>query len=116
MTVLRPYSRQQRFLLPPDLADWVAEDDLAHVVATVERVALDAFGINHCGTGKAQSHPRLMLGLLIYASGIVSSRRPERATYRDIGARFVAADQHPDHDTIAAFRRDNARAVGPLPS
>lgn len=54
----------------------------------------------------------LMLGLLIYgyANGIFSSRRLERATYRDVGVRFVAADQHPDHDTIAAFRRDNARA------
>ncbi|GJD65760.1 IS1182 family transposase [Methylobacterium frigidaeris] len=113
MAVLRSYSREQRFLLPPDLADWVAEDDLAHfVIAAVERVTLDAFKINHRGTGKAQYHPRLMLGLLIYgyANGIFSSRRLERATYRDIGVRFVAADQHPDHDTIAAFRWDNARA------
>ena len=113
MAVLRSYSRDQRFLLPPDLADWVPDDDLAHfVIAAVERVTLDAFKINHRGTGKAQYHPRLMLGLLIYgyANGIFSSRRLERATYRDIGVRFVAADQHPDHDTIAAFRRDNARA------
>jgi Transposase domain (DUF772) len=89
-----------------DHADWVAEDDLAHfVIAAVERVRLDAFKINHRGTGKAQYHPQLMLGLLIYgyANGIFSSLRFERATYRDIGVRFVAADQHPDHDTIAAF-------------
>ena len=95
---LRAINREQRFLLPPDLRDWVADDDLAHfVIAAVERVKLDAFKINHSGADKAQYHPRLMLGLLIYgyANGIFSSRRLERATYRDVGVRFVAADQHP---------------------
>ena len=54
MAVLRSYSREQRFLLPPDLADWVPDDDLAHfVIAAVERAPLDAFKINHRGTGKA---------------------------------------------------------------
>ena len=56
----------------------------------------------------------MMLTLLIYcyANGIFSSRRIERATRRDIGVRFVAANSHPDHDTIATFRRDNLAAVG----
>ena len=55
----------------------------------------------------------MMLALLIYcyANGIFSSRRIERATHRDIGVRFVAANSHPDHDTIATFRRDNMAAV-----
>jgi hypothetical protein len=55
----------------------------------------------------------MMLALLIYcyANGIFSSRRIERATYRDIGVRFVAANVHPDHDTIATFRRENLTAV-----
>lgn len=113
MAKFKDFNRDQRYLLPPDLKDWVADDDLAHfVIAAVERVKLDAFKINHRGAGKAQYHPRLMLGLLIYgyANGIFSSRRLERATYRDVGVRFVAADQHPDHDTIAAFRRENGRA------
>ena len=50
-----------------------------------------------------------MLALLIYsyANGIFSSRRIERATDRDIGVRFVAANVHPDHDTIAVFRKSN---------
>src|SRR3546814_17976526 len=54
-----------------------------------------------------------MLALLIYcyANGIFSSRRIERATHRDVAVRFVAADQHPDHDTIASFRRENADAI-----
>jgi len=107
-------ARDQAFLLPPDLRDWIPEDDLAHfVIAAVERVEMSAFKVNHRGTGSAQYHPRMMLALLIYcyANGIFSSRRIERATYRDIGVRFVAANLHPDHDTIATFRRENLAAV-----
>lgn len=106
--------RNQAFLLPPDVRDWIPEDDLAHfVIAAVERVDLGAFKVNHRGTGSAQYHPRMMLALLIYcyANGIFSSRRIERATSRDIGVRFVSANVHPDHDTIARFRRENFAAV-----
>ena len=106
--------RDQAFLLPPDLRDWIPEDDLAHfVIEAVERVEMSAFKVNHRGTGSAQYHPRMMLALLIYcyANGIFSSRRIERATHRDIGVRFVAANVHPDHDTIATFRRENFAAV-----
>jgi len=105
--------RDQSFLLPPDLRDWLPEDDLAHfVIAACERVDLSRFKINDRGSGKAQYHPRMMLSLLIYgyANGIFSSRRLERATYRDLGVRFVSANTHPDHDTIAAFRRNNQAA------
>ncbi len=107
--------RDQAFLLPPDLRDWIPEDDLAHfVIEAVARVGMSAFKVNHRGTGSAQYHPRMMLALLIYcyANGIFSSRRIERATHRDIGVRFVAANHHPDHDTIATFRRENFAAVG----
>ena len=106
--------RDQAFLLPPDLRDWLPADDLGHfVIEAVERVDLGAFKVNHRGTGSAQYHPRMMLALLIYcyANGIFSSRRIERATHRDIGVRFVAANRHPDHDTIARFRRENFAAV-----
>ena len=107
--------REQAFLLPPDLRDWIPADDLAHfVIEAVERVEMNAFKVNHRGTGSAQYHPRMMLALLIYcyANGIFSSRRIERATHRDIGVRFVAANTHPDHDTIATFRRQNFAADG----
>jgi transposase len=109
------FDRDQAFLLPPDLRDWIPDDDLAHfVIAAVERVEMSAFKVNHRGTGSAQYHPRMMLALMVYcyANGIFSSRRIERATHRDIGVRFVAANSHPDHDTIAAFRRENFAAVG----
>jgi transposase len=105
--------RSQPFLLPPDLKDWVAEDDLAHfVIAACERVPVEAFKMKPTAAGKAQYHPRLMLALLVYcyANGIFSSRRIERATWRDLGVRFVAANQQPDHDTIAHFRRENRAA------
>jgi transposase len=113
MTTFVPFDRDQPFLLPPDLKDWLPEDDIAHfVVAAVERVRLGAFRTNPQAGGKPQYHPRLMLALLVYcyANGIFSSRRIERATWRDIGARFIAANTHPDHDTIASFRRANRAA------
>lgn len=113
MTTYAPFERDQPFLLPPDLKDWLPEDDLAHfIVAAAERVRLGAFRTNSQTGGKPQYHPRLMLALLVYcyANGVFSSRRIERATYRDVGARFIAANTHPDHDTIATFRRTNKAA------
>ncbi|TCZ50305.1 transposase, partial [Roseicella aquatilis] len=114
MTGFIPFNRDQCFLLPPDLKDWLPADDVAHfVVAAVERVPLGAFAVRPIPGGKAQYHPRLLLALLIYcyANGFFSSRRIERATYRDLGVRYVAANLHPDHDTIAAFRRANRAAI-----
>ncbi|WP_174247830.1 transposase, partial [Acidisoma sp. S159] len=108
------FNRDQAFLLPPDMKAWLPEDDLAHfVVAAVERVPVGAFEVPARAGGKPQYYPRLMLALLVYsyANGIFSSRRIERATYRDIGVRFIAANLHPDHDTIAVFRRLNKAAV-----
>ncbi|EHH66877.1 transposase IS1182 family protein [Gluconobacter morbifer G707] len=74
---------------------------------------MGAFSVPVRTGGRVQYHPRLMLALLIfsYANGLFSSRRIERATYRDIGVRFVAANLHPDHDTIATFRRTNRTAI-----
>ncbi len=102
-------------LLPPDLRDWVPEDDIVHfVIEAVERMPLacDAFYVNHRGTGSQQYSPRMMLALLVYcyANGIFSSRRIERATYRDIGVRYLTGDTHPDHDTICTFRHRNQKA------
>ncbi len=87
---------------------------MAHfVIEAVERVDIKHFKVNDRGTGDAQYHPQLMLALLIYcyANGIFSSRRIERATYRDIGVRYIAANRHPDHDTVCKFRRENLEAI-----
>jgi hypothetical protein len=74
---------------------------------------MTAFCVPDRTDGKPQYHPRLMLAWLIYcyANGTFSSRRIERATHRDIAVRFVAANLHPDHDTITAFRRTNTAAI-----
>lgn len=106
--------RNTPLLLPPDLREWVAEDDLVHfVIAAVERLPLASFAVNDKGSGDEQYPPHLMLALLIYcyANGVFSSRRIERATYRDVAVRYLTADTHPDHDTICAFRRNNLEAI-----
>ena len=108
------HDRTQALLLPPDLREWVPDDDMVHfIIEATERIDLSSFKVNWKGTGKAQYHPWMMLALLIYcyANGLFSSRRIERATHRDVGVRFVAADTHPDHDTIATFRRENSAAI-----
>ncbi len=107
--------RNQPLLLPPDLRDWIPEDDLVHfVIQAVEGLNLSAFSVNVTGSGSAQYPPHMMLSLLIYcyANGVFSSRRIEQATYRDIAVRYLTGDTHPDHDTIAKFRRENFDAVG----
>lgn len=103
----------QPLLLPVDLRDWVPADDISHfILAAVERVPMEKFRVNARGTGSAQYHPRMMLALLVYcyANGVFGSRRIERASYRDLGARYICADCHPDHDTICKFRRENEAA------
>lgn len=98
-------------LLPPDLREWVQHDDLVHFVVDA-MVLLDVSSavINGRGTGSEQYPPGMMLGLLIYcyAQGLFSSRQIERATYQNLSVRYLAANTHPDHDTIAKFRRENA--------
>ena len=78
-----PVDREQRMLLPIDLREWIAEDDLAHfVIEAVERVPVSRFRVNARGSGSAQYHPQMMLALLVYcyAHGLFSSRRIEQAT------------------------------------
>jgi transposase len=106
--------RNTPLLLQPDLRDWVDEDDLVHfVLEAVGSMKITNFNVNLRGTGSRQYPPKTMLALLIYcyANGIFSSRRIERATYRDIAVRYLMANTHPDHDTIAKFRRENFDAI-----
>ena len=101
-------------LLPPDLREWVPADDMVHfVIEAVNGLRLSTLKVNVKGTGSRQYPPKMMLALVIYcyANGIFSSRRIERATYRDIAVRYLTADTHPDHDTICTFRRENFEAV-----
>ena len=106
--------RRTPLLLPPDLRDWIREDDMVHfVISAVEGMDLSLFKVNVRGTGSAQYPPRMMLALLIYcyANGVFGSRRIETATYHNVAVRYLTADTHPDHDTICKFRRENLPAV-----
>jgi transposase len=97
-------------LLPPDVRDWVPDNHLAHfVIEAVEGMNLRGVKVNHRGTGSEQYPAGMMLSLLIYcyAAGIFSSRLIELATFENVAVRFIAANTHPDHDTICTFRREN---------
>lgn len=101
-------------LLPPDMREWVKEDDLAHfIVDAISMIDLSSALTNEKGTGSAQYPPAMMLSVLIYcyANGIFSSRRIERATYQHLSVRYLAGNTHPDHDTIATFRRRNGKLL-----
>jgi transposase len=106
--------RDTPMLLPPDLREWVPEDDMVHfVIEAVAELHRPTLKVNRRGSGSEQYPPKMMLALLIYcyANGIFSSRRIERATWRDVAVRFLTGDTHPDHDTICRFRRENFAAV-----
>jgi transposase len=110
----------QAYLLPPSLQDWLPEGHLARFVAdlveTLDLSALYAQYEEGDGRGLAAYDPRMMVRLLIYGycRGVASSRRMERATQEDVAFRYLAADQHPDHDTIADFRKQHLANLGPL--
>jgi transposase len=108
MSKFRLIDRDTGFLLPPSVDEWLPERHLARfVVEVIEGLDLRAMIGRYRGCGEAAYHPRLLLGILVYgyATGVFSSRKLERATYDSVAFRFIAANQHPDHDTIAAFRR-----------
>src|SRR3954464_4260149 len=106
MSNFRPIDRQTGFLLPPSVDEWLPEKHLARVVVEVidgldlrvMRGELPRLGLGVLPAVAAAGHPGLWLR-------VFSSRKLERASYDSVAFRFIAANQHPDHDTIAAFRR-----------
>jgi transposase len=108
MSNFRPINRDMDFLMPPSVDEWLPQRHLARfVVEVIEGLDLRAMTGSYRGSGEASYHPRLLLGLIIYgyATGVFSSRNLERATHDSVAFRFIAANEHPDHDTIATFRR-----------
>jgi transposase len=108
MSNFRLIDRDTGFLMPPSVDEWLPERHLARfVVEVIEELDLRAMTGSYRGSGEASYHPELLLGLIVYgyATGVFSSRKLERATYDSVAFRFIAANEHPDHDTIAAFRR-----------
>jgi transposase len=108
MSNFRPINRDMDFLMPPSVDEWLPQRHLGRfVVEVIEGLDLRAMTGSYRGSGEASYHPQLLLGLIIYgyATGVFSSRNLERATYDSVAFRFIAANEHPDHDTIATFRR-----------
>ncbi len=90
------------------LGDCLPPDHLARfVVDSVAQLDLSALYAHYGSRGGEPYAPEVLLGLLLYgyATGVFSSRKIERATYEAVPFRFIAGNLHPDHDTLAAFRR-----------
>lgn len=108
MSNFRPTDRNTDFLMPPSVDEWLPERHLARfIVEVVEQLDLRSMTGSYRGSGSASYHPTVLLSLLVYgyATGVFSSRKLERATYDSVAFRFIAGNEHPDHDTIATFRR-----------
>lgn len=100
--------RDTAYLLPPSVQEWLPENHLARfLVEIVEQLDLRQLTTAYRGRGSDACHPAMLVGLLFYgyATGVFASRKLERETYDSVAFRYVAANQHPDHDTIATFRK-----------
>ena len=108
MSRFHPVDRQTGYLLPPSVDEWLPEDHLARfIVEVADGLDVSTLEKAYAGRGSAAYHPSVLLALLVYgyANGVFSSRKIERATYDSVAFRFIAAGTHPDHDTLASFRR-----------
>jgi transposase len=110
----RAIERDIDFLLPPSVQEWLPEAHLArYVVEVIDALELREMERAYAGRGSAAYHPAMLLALLVYgyATGGFSSRKIERATYDSLAFRFIAANSHPDQDTLARFRRRFAKEI-----
>lgn len=109
--------RETLYLLPPSLQDWLPTGHLARfVVEIVEQLDLRSLKASYAGRGSQPYNPQMLVALLFYgyATGVFSSRKLERSTYDSVAFRYIAVNTHPDHDTIAAFRRRFLPQLGEL--
>jgi transposase len=111
--------RDQAFLLPPDLREWLPADHLAwFVLDVVDQLDLGPFltAYRADGHGRAAYEPRMLLGVLLYGycTGVRSSRQIERRCHEDIAFRVLSGNRAPDHVTIARFRVRHEQALAGL--
>lgn len=109
--------RNTPYLFPPSIQDWLPEDHLARfVVEIVSQLNLLPLNNAYVGRGSKAYHPEILLALLFYgyATGVFSSRKLEQATYDSVAFRYIAANTHPDHDSIATFRKRFLNELTPL--
>ena len=114
------YDPEQQLLMPPDMREWLPEGHLALFVSdVVDELDLSAI-VGHYergdGRGRPPYHPLMMVKLLVYGYciGRVSSRKMEKATFDDVAFRVLACNHHPDHDSIAEFRKIHLRELAGL--
>lgn len=108
MSNFRPVDRATPYLLPPSVDEWLPAGHLARfVVEIVDQLELRGLERAYRGSGRAAYHPAMLTALLIYgyATGTYSSRAIEKASHDSVAFRYIAANTHPDHDTLCAFRR-----------
>ncbi len=117
MSNVRLIDRDTGFLMPQSVDEWLPARHLARfIVEVIAGLDLRAMTASYCGSGEASYHPQLLLGMIVYgcATGVFSSRKLERATSDSVAFRLIAANEHPDHDTIATFRRRFLQQIGTL--
>jgi len=109
--------RDTLYLMPPSVQDWLPENHLARfVVDIVSQLDLWPLVSAYAGRGSDAYPPGTLLALLFYgyATGVFSSRKLETATYDSVAFRYITANTHPDHDTIATFRKRFLEELKPL--
>src|SRR5438552_2583079 len=109
--------RETPYLLPPSVQDWLPEQHLARfVVEVVSKLDLHELKMPYTGVGSEPYNPEMLVAMLFYgyATGVFSSRKLEQATHDSIAFRYIAANTHPDHDTIANFRQRFLKELKPL--
>lgn len=114
MTSFIGAERDQISFMPHDLNEWLPEDHLARfVVDIVGKMDLCQVYSSYSGKGSTPYDPKLLLSLIFYgySTGVFSSRKTETATYDSVAFRFIAGNHHPDHDTIASFRKRHLREL-----
>jgi transposase len=114
MSNFRPINRDTGFLLPPSVDEWLPQRHLARfVVEVIDGLDLSELVKAYRGSGIASYHPAMLL-VYGYTTKVPSSRAIERATHDSVAFRYIAGNEHPDHDTIAAFRKRFLPQLEPL--
>ncbi len=109
--------RKTLFLFPPSVEDWLPQGHLARfVVEIVDQLDLRSLTQSYAGHGSQPYSPAMLVALLFYgyATGVFSSRKLERCTYDSVAFRYIAVNTHPDHDTIANFRKRFSKELSSL--
>jgi transposase len=117
--IFKSCDRKQMLLLPPSLLDWLPEGHLAHfILDVVEQLDHSNIYRSYGGDGRGQPpyDPEMMVSLLFYAycTRVPSSRQIEKRTHEDVAYRVIAANRHPDHDSICEYRKRHLSALAAL--